>query len=53
VHVWPVSDLTDFGFDQVDPDPDPAVLDDSARRLREQLVIHGHGQFVPPDVSRL
>ena len=53
VHVWPVSDLTDFGFDSVDPHPDPAVLDDSARRLREQLVVLGHGQHVPPDVTRL
>jgi diadenosine tetraphosphate (Ap4A) HIT family hydrolase len=53
VHVWPVFDLADFGFDQVDPDPAPAALDDAARRLREQLVVHGHGQHVPPDVSRL
>jgi diadenosine tetraphosphate (Ap4A) HIT family hydrolase len=53
VHVWPVSDLGDFGFDKVDPDPGAAVLDDTARRLREQLVVHGHGRYVPPDVSRL
>lgn len=53
VHVWPVFDLGDFGFDRVDPDPDAAVLDDSARRLREQLVVHGHGRYVPPDVARV
>jgi diadenosine tetraphosphate (Ap4A) HIT family hydrolase len=52
VHVWPVFDLADFGFDQVDPDPAPAQLDEAARRLREQLVVHGHGEHVPPDVSR-
>jgi len=53
VHVWPVSDLADFGFDQVDPDPASSALDDATRRLREQLVVHGHGQFVPPDAAKL
>lgn len=53
LHVWPVFDLGDFGFDRVDPDPAPEALDDSARRLRQRLVALGHGEYVPPDVSRV
>lgn len=53
VHVWPVFDPADFGFDRVDPDPAPAAMDAAARRLRERLVVHGHGEHVPPDVSSL
>jgi diadenosine tetraphosphate (Ap4A) HIT family hydrolase len=52
VHVWPVFDLTDFGFDKVDSDPEPAALDEAARRLRERLLADGHGEHVPADVSR-
>lgn len=47
VHVWPVYSLADFGFDGVDNDPDPTVLDANAEHIRTRLREAGHGEFVP------
>jgi len=47
VHVLPAHDLGDIGFGGADPDPDPAVLDDAAERIRTALRAHGHGAMVP------
>jgi diadenosine tetraphosphate (Ap4A) HIT family hydrolase len=47
VHVFPAHDLGDIGFAKADPSPDPAALDDAARRIRAALVAQGHGEAVP------
>lgn len=47
IHVFPAFGLENFSFDAVDNNPDPAVLDDNARKLREALKAAGHGQSVP------
>ena len=47
LHVWPTNSIADFDFANVDQDPDPAVMDESARRIREALVAAGHGDHVP------
>lgn len=52
VHVWPTNDLADFDFSRVDHDPDPADLDRAGERLRAALLAAGHGEHVPPDMSR-
>jgi diadenosine tetraphosphate (Ap4A) HIT family hydrolase len=49
VHVFPARDLDDIGFAKADPSPDPAVLDDAARRIRAALRDHGHTVHVPSD----
>ena len=47
LHVWPTNSIEEFDFAQVDQDPDPAVLDESARRIREALEAQGHRDEVP------
>ncbi|RKQ36676.1 HIT family protein [Kocuria tytonis] len=47
LHVWPTNSIEEFDFANVDQDPDPAVMDDSARRIREALVAQGHHDEVP------
>ena len=49
VHVFPAERIEDIGFDGADPDPDPAVLDDAALRIRAALREHGHAVHVPED----
>lgn len=49
IHVWPVSSSADFDFANADRDPDAAIQDDAAARLREQLRSNGHQEFVPQD----
>ena len=47
VHVHPAWGLEAFDFSQAATDPDPAEMDDAARRLREGLAAAGHGASVP------
>lgn len=47
VHVWPVYSLEDFSFARVDDNPEPAVLDANAERIRRQLRDTGHEDHVP------
>ena len=42
VHVIPMQSMADLDFGRVDPDPDPAVLDDAAERIRAALREMGH-----------
>ncbi len=37
LHVVPIRGVHDLDFANADPDPDPAVLDDAADRLRDAL----------------
>jgi len=47
LHVWPVNSMADYDWSRVDHNPDPAMLDANAERLREALRSAGHGEFVP------
>ena len=47
LHVWPTNSIEEFDFAQVDQDPDPVVMDESARRIREALEAQGHHDEVP------
>ncbi|AIY01102.1 HIT family protein [Arthrobacter sp. PAMC 25486] len=47
VHVFPAYGLDNFSFAAVDNNPDPAVLDANAEKLRVALRAAGHGDFVP------
>ncbi len=47
VHVFPAYGLDNFSFAAVDNNPDPAVLDANAEKLRAALRDAGHGEFVP------
>jgi len=47
VHVWPSQSMADFDFGSADQNPDPAVLDANAEKLREGLREAGYGEFVP------
>ena len=49
IHVWPVSSTADFDFANADHDPDQAVTDDAAQRIREGLRSAGHEAQVPQD----
>lgn len=49
VHVWPVNSPADFDLRNVQQDPDPARMDESARRLRERLRADGHDAHVPAE----
>ncbi|MFO7778880.1 MAG: HIT family protein [Nitriliruptoraceae bacterium] len=46
VHVVPLRELADLDFARVDPDPDPAELDEAAERIRSALRELGHGDHV-------
>jgi diadenosine tetraphosphate (Ap4A) HIT family hydrolase len=47
VHVFPAYGLDNFDFKAVDNNPDPAVLDASAEKIRVALRAAGHAEFVP------
>ena len=47
VHVFPAYGLENFDFGTVQDNPDPAVMDASAEKLRVALRAAGHGEFVP------
>ncbi|MET3175587.1 UNVERIFIED_ORG: diadenosine tetraphosphate (Ap4A) HIT family hydrolase [Arthrobacter sp. UYCu721] len=47
VHVWPSRTMADFDFASADQNPDPAVLDASAEKLRAGLRAAGYAEFVP------
>ncbi|SED92012.1 histidine triad (HIT) family protein [Arthrobacter alpinus] len=47
IHVFPAYGLENFSFAAVDNNPDPAVLDANAEKLRLALREAGHGEFVP------
>jgi len=47
VHVWPSRSMADFDFASADQNPDPAVLDSNAEKLRAGLRAAGYGEFVP------
>jgi len=49
LHVWPTNTIEEFDFDQVDKDPDPEVMDETARKIRGALVAAGHEAHVPQD----
>jgi histidine triad (HIT) family protein len=46
LHVLPIDSEADLSFARADHDPDPAVLDDAAERLRVALRDLGHGEQV-------
>jgi diadenosine tetraphosphate (Ap4A) HIT family hydrolase len=47
VHVWPSRSMAEFNFATAEQNPDPAVLDANAEKLREGLRAAGYGEFVP------
>ncbi|MCP2047339.1 HIT family protein [Paenarthrobacter histidinolovorans] len=49
VHVWPAYSTADFEIHNVDHNPDPAVMDATAVKLRAALRSAGHGDAVPED----
>lgn len=49
VHVWPAYSTADFELHNVDHNPDPAVMDATAVKLRAALREAGHGDAVPAD----
>ena len=49
LHVWPTNSIEEFDFANVDQDPDSAVMDESARRIREALIAQGHADEVEQD----
>ncbi|SEI53995.1 histidine triad (HIT) family protein [Arthrobacter sp. yr096] len=49
VHVWPAYSSADFEVHNVDHNPDPAVMDATAVKLRAALRTAGHGDAVPED----
>ena len=49
VHIWPAYSMADFEVHNVDHNPDPAVMDATAVKLRAALRVAGHESFVPED----
>ncbi|RLZ03539.1 diadenosine tetraphosphate hydrolase [Kocuria tytonicola] len=47
LHVWPTNSIEEFDFANVGQDPEPAVMEESARRIREALRAQGHQAEVP------
>ena len=47
VHIWPTQSAADFDVHNVDPNPDPAKLDENAERLRAALRDAGYAENVP------
>ncbi|VXB07544.1 Diadenosine tetraphosphate hydrolase [Arthrobacter sp. 9V] len=47
VHVWPAYSTADFELHNVDHNPDPAIMDATAVKLRAALRDAGHGDAVP------
>jgi histidine triad (HIT) family protein len=44
IHVVPIRGVHDLDFDNQDPDPDPAMMDDAAATLRSELRKLGYSQ---------
>lgn len=44
VHLIPIDEMGDIDFSKADPNPDPAVLDAAAERIRAALRELGHAQ---------
>lgn len=49
VHIWPTQSAADFDVHNVDPNPEPAKLDENAERLRAALRDAGYAENVPSD----
>lgn len=47
VHLVPFHELSQMNFANQDTDPDPAMLDEDAERIRATLRAAGHGAQVP------
>jgi diadenosine tetraphosphate (Ap4A) HIT family hydrolase len=47
LHVFPGLSLETFDLANAEKDPDPAVLDDAAARIRSSLTSLGYGEYVP------
>lgn len=47
VHVFPANDIQTFNFANADSNPDSAVMDESAEKIRVALRDAGFGEFVP------
>jgi diadenosine tetraphosphate (Ap4A) HIT family hydrolase len=47
VHVWPAYSTADFEVHNVDHNPDPAIMEATAVKLRAALREAGHGDAVP------
>ncbi|MCM0614796.1 HIT family protein [Arthrobacter sp. TS-15] len=47
VHVWPAYSTADFELHNVDHNPDPAIMDATAVKLRAALRDAGHSDAVP------
>ncbi|TJY71203.1 HIT family protein [Arthrobacter sp. CAU 1506] len=47
LHVWPSNSQDEFDFKRAQQNPDPDVMEESAKRLRTALREAGHGDFVP------
>ncbi len=47
VHLVPIDHESDLSFANVDPDPDPAALDEAAESIRAALRAAGHEDHVP------
>lgn len=46
IHVVPIRGVHDLDFDNQDPDPDPAMMDEAAETIRRELGKLGHGEAV-------
>jgi histidine triad (HIT) family protein len=44
LHVVPIRGVHDLDFDNQDPDPDPAMMDDAAETIRRELRKLGYAQ---------
>ena len=49
LHVWPSNSEAEFDFKRAQQNPDPDVMEESAKRLRAALRDAGHGDFIPAD----
>jgi len=47
IHVVPIRGMHDLDFGNQDPDPDPKVMDDAARALRDEMRKKGFEESVP------
>ncbi|NHU84538.1 HIT family protein [Kocuria sp. JC486] len=47
IHVWPTNSIEEFDFANVDQNPDPELMEQSAERIRQALRSAGHEQQVP------
>ena len=47
LHVWPSNSEAEYDFKRVQQNPDPAVMDAAAEKIRGALREAGHGKFVP------